>query len=94
MRSTPLFPFTPLPPPPKKKHKKKTKIKTKTKTKNYNKKTKKTKWTYALFTKLVDRSDGDRVHCLGAFFLRKTLGEGGGWKTDSKLVWNVSHGTN
>ena len=32
MRSTPLFPFTPLPPPPKKKNtQKKTKIKTKTK---------------------------------------------------------------
>ena len=83
MRSTPLFPFTPLPPllPKKKKHKK-TKIKTKTK--NNKKKTKKTKWTYALFTKLVDRSDGDSVHCLGALFLRKTLEEGGGWKTDSK----------
>ena len=65
MTSTPLFSFAPLPPPlptppPKKQNKKKTKKKS----------------IDAFFTRLVDRSDGDR----GAFSSSKDPGRGGRMK--------------
>ena len=84
MTSTPLFPFTPPPPPPPP-PKKKT-------NKNENQKPQKTKEikkTYALFTRLVDRSDGNRVHCLGAFPASKDLGRRGRMKNRLQVLLAV-----
>ena len=56
--------------------------------------------SYALFTRLVDRGDGDRVHCLGAFPSSKDRGRRGEdsrrraqffpIRTNPRLVNNIS----
>ena len=83
MTSTPLYPFTPPPPPPSPK-----------KNKNENQKPQKTKEikkTYALFTRLVDKSDVNRVHCLGAFPSSKDPGRRGRMKNRLQVLLAVQY---